>query len=192
VGGRRVIWHFSWLWASSVSTASLVPTTCHQCQPLGSFIKTKKELKGLPMTIVKLAQANAIIDAALAEGRKRNFAPLAVAVLDAGGHLIAFQREDGAGFARFDIAYGKAWGALGMGFGTRELLERDPTFITATAAATQGRIIPSPGGVLILDADNEVVGGVGISGDFGDNDEICAIVGIQTAGFAPLTGATKD
>jgi uncharacterized protein GlcG (DUF336 family) len=159
---------------------------------LRSFIITKQELKGLPMTILKLAQANAIIDAALAEGRKRHFAALAVAVLDAGGHLIAFKREDGAGFARFDIAYGKAWGALGMGFGTRELLERDSTFVTAIAAATQGRMIPSPGGVLILDADKEVVGGVGISGDFGDNDEICAVVGIQTGGFAALTGATKD
>jgi uncharacterized protein GlcG (DUF336 family) len=144
------------------------------------------------MTILKLAQANAMIEAALAEGRKQHFAPLAVAVLDAGGHLVAFKREDGAGFARFDIAYGKAWGALGMGFGTRELLERDSTFITAIAAATQGRMIPSPGGVLILDANNEVVGGVGISGDFGDNDEICAVAGIQAAGFAARPGAAKD
>ncbi|KAB8142992.1 heme-binding protein [Chloroflexia bacterium SDU3-3] len=144
------------------------------------------------MTTLQLAQANAIIDAALAEGRRQGFAPLAVAVLDPGGHMIAFKRDDGAGFARFDIAYGKAWGALGMGFGTRELLERGATFITAIAAATQGRIIPSPGGVLILDAKSEVVGGVGISGDFGDNDEICAVVGIQAAGFTALTGARSD
>jgi uncharacterized protein GlcG (DUF336 family) len=144
------------------------------------------------MAILKLAQANVIIDAALAEGRKRQFAPLAVAVLDAGGHLIAFKREDGAGFARFHIAYGKAWGALGMGFGMRELAERDATFITAIAAATQGRMIPSPGGVLILDTENNVVGGVGISGDVGDNDEICALAGIQAAGFLALPGATKS
>ena len=143
------------------------------------------------MAILKLAQASIIIDAALAEGRKMHFAPLAVAVLDAGGHLIAFKREDGAGFARFDIAYGKAWGALGMGFGTRELAERDATFVTAIAMATQGRMIPSPGGVLILDADNDVIGAVGISGDVGDNDEICALAGIQAAGFAPLPGASK-
>jgi uncharacterized protein GlcG (DUF336 family) len=152
----------------------------------------EQEPKGLLMTNLKLAQANEIIDVALAEGRKRHFAPLAVAVLDAGGHLIAFKREDRAGFARFYIAYGKAWGALGMGFGTRELAERDPTFITAIAAATQGRMIPSPGGVLILDVDNEVVGGVGISGDVGDNDEICAIAGIQAAGLFALPGANKD
>jgi uncharacterized protein GlcG (DUF336 family) len=143
------------------------------------------------MAILKLTQASIIIDAALAEGRKMHFAPLAVAVLDAGGHLMAFKREDGAGFARFDIAYGKAWGALGMGFGTRELAERDATFVTAIAMATQGRMIPSPGGVLILVADNDVVGAVGISGDVGDNDEICALAGIRAAGFAALPGAQK-
>jgi uncharacterized protein GlcG (DUF336 family) len=146
------------------------------------------------MTSLKLAQANAIIATAIAEGRKRHFAPLVVAVLDAGGHLIAFQREDGAGFARFNIAYGKAWGALGMGFGTRELLERAakfPTFVTAISAATQGRMVPSPGGVLIIAADQEVIGAVGISGDTGDNDEICALAGIEAAGLAALPGRAE-
>src|SRR6185503_19411918 len=105
------------------------------------------------MAILKLAQASAIIDAALMEARSRRLAPLAVAVLDAGGHLIAFKREDGAGFVRFDIANGKAWGALGMGFGTRELAERaakSPAFVAALSIASQGRMIPSPGGVLVL------------------------------------------
>lgn len=143
------------------------------------------------MAILKLAQASAIIDAAIAEGRKRHFAPLAVAVLDPGGHLIAFKREDGAGFARFDIAYGKAWGALGMGFGTRELAERAakfPTFVAALSATTQGRMIPSPGGVLIVGADKEVVGAVGISGDIGDNDEVSAIAGIEAVGLSAIPG----
>jgi len=143
------------------------------------------------MAILKLAQASAIIDAAIAEGRKKHFAPLAVAVLDPGGHLIAFKREDGAGFARFDIAYGKAWGALGMGFGTRELAERAakfPTFVAALSATTQGRMIPSPGGVLIVGADKEVVGAVGISGDIGDNDEVCAIDGIEAIGLSAIPG----
>lgn len=145
------------------------------------------------MAVLKLVQASAIVDAAIAEGRKRDFAPLAVAVLDAGGHLVAFKREDGAGFARFDIAYGKAWGALGMGFGTRELAERAakfPTFVAAISTATQGRMIPSPGGVLIVGADQEVVGAVGISGDIGDNDEICARAGIEAVGLAAVPGAT--
>jgi len=144
------------------------------------------------MTTLKLAQAGAIIDAALAEGRKRRLAPLAVAVLDAGGHLIAFKREDGAGFVRFDIANGKAWGALGMGFGTRELAERAakfPAFVAALSAASQGRMIPSPGGVLIAAADGEVVGAIGISGDIGDNDEVCAMAGIAATGLSGIPGA---
>jgi uncharacterized protein GlcG (DUF336 family) len=144
------------------------------------------------MTTLKLAQASAIVDAALAEGRERRLAPLAVAVLDAGGHLIAFKREDGAGFVRFDIANGKAWGALGMGFGTRELADRAtkfPTFVAALSAASQGRMIPSPGGVLIAATDGEVVGAIGISGDIGDNDEACAIAGIVAAGLSGIPGA---
>lgn len=147
------------------------------------------------MALLKLAQASAIIDAAIAEGRKRNFAPLAVAVLDSGGHLIAFKREDGAGFARFDIAYGKAWGALGMGFGTRELAARAakfPTFVAALSTATHGRMIPSPGGVLIVDADKQAMGAVGISGDIGDNDEVCAMAGIEAVGLSAVPGSTGD
>lgn len=142
----------------------------------------------------KLSDATIIIDAALAEARSRSLAPLAVAVLDAGGHLIAYQREDGAGIVRFDIAYGKAWGSLGMGFGTRELTERaakNPAFITVLATVSGGRMVPSPGGVLVVNKEGIVIGAVGISGDIGDNDEICAIVGIEKAGLraAPKTVA---
>lgn len=134
----------------------------------------------------KLSDATTIIDAALAEARTRSLAPLAVAVLDAGGHLVAYKREDGAGIVRFDIAYGKAWGSLGMGFGTRELTERaakNPAFVTVLATVSGGRMVPSPGGVLVVDAQGEMIGAVGISGDIGDNDEICAVVGIEKAGF---------
>lgn len=134
----------------------------------------------------KLRDATNIIDAALVEARARSLAPLAVAVLDAGGHLIAYKREDGAGIVRFDIAYGKAWGSLGMGFGTRELTERaakNPAFITVLSTVSGGRMVPSPGGVLVVDAEGIVIGAVGISGDIGDNDEICALAGIEKAGF---------
>lgn len=142
--------------------------------------------------MLSLSSASDIIDAALAKGREKNFAPLAVAVLDAGGHLVAYKREDGAGIVRFDIAYGKAWGSLGMGFGSRELTERaakNGTFITVLSSVSAGRMVPSPGGVLILDGKGGVIGAVGISGDIGDNDELCAIVGIEQAGFraAPKT-----
>ncbi len=105
------------------------------------------------MAKLKLKDAETMMDAALAEGRKLKLAPLAVAVLDAGGHVIAFKREDGAGIVRFDIAYGKAWGALGMGFGTREITaraEKFPAFIhfalcdqSGTRSAFAGRCADS-------------------------------------------------
>jgi uncharacterized protein GlcG (DUF336 family) len=144
------------------------------------------------VAILKLTQAETIIDAALAEGRRKNLALLAVAVLDAGGHLIAFKREDGATFLRFELAYGKAWGALGMGFGTRELAERaakNPAFVGALSAVSQGRMVPSPGGVLIVGPGAEVLGAVGISGDTGENDEICALAGIKAVGLSAVPGA---
>ncbi len=147
------------------------------------------------METFKLAQANAIIDGAIAQRRRRNLSPLAVAVLDAGGHLVAFKREDGAGFLRFKIAYGKAWGALGMGFGTRELTERAaqfPVFFQTLSAVSQGRIIPSPGGVLIADKQRNVMGAAGISGDTGINDEHCAITGIEAVGLLAIPGIVEE
>lgn len=141
------------------------------------------------MTSLPLAVASKIATVALAEGRRLALAPLTVVVLDAGGHVVTAMREDGSGILRFEIAYGKAWGALGMGFGTRELADRaakSPAFLSAISAASGGRTIPSPGGVLVLGADGAVAGAVGISGDTGDRDEACALTGIQAAG---LTGA---
>ena len=117
---------------------------------------------------------------------------MTVAVLDSGGHLVAFKREDRSGLLRYDIAFGKAWGALGMGFGSRELAERSqkmPGFFGALAAASGGRLIPVPGGVLIKNAAGEVVGAVGISGDTADKDEACAVAGIEAAGMKAQTGA---
>src|SRR5262245_20509342 len=143
------------------------------------------------MIKLKLTHAETIVDAALAEARKLKLAPIAVAVLDAGGHVMVFKREDGAGIVRFDIAYGKAWGALGMGFGTREITERAakfPFFIDALTTISHGRAVPSPGGVLILDEQKDVIGAVGISGDTGDKDELCALAGIKAAGFGAAPG----
>jgi uncharacterized protein GlcG (DUF336 family) len=147
------------------------------------------------MTSLTLAQASTIADAALAEGRKLKLAPLTVAVLDAGGHLVAFKREDGSGILRFDIAFGKAWGTLGMGFGSRQIAERaakGPAFFAAIAAASGGRIVPVPGGVLIRGRDNAVIGAVGISGDASDKDEACAMAGIAAAGFTADPGAATS
>jgi uncharacterized protein GlcG (DUF336 family) len=141
---------------------------------------------------VTLAQASTIVDVALKKGRDTNCAPLTVAVLDAGGHLVAFKREDKSGILRYDIANGKAWGALGMGFGSRELADRagkNPLFFGVLATVSQGRLIPVPGGVLVKDADGAVLGAVGISGDTSDKDETCAIAGIEAAGLKAVVGA---
>jgi uncharacterized protein GlcG (DUF336 family) len=143
------------------------------------------------MAGLTLAQASTIIDAALKKGREMNLAPLTVVVLDAGGHPVALQREDGSGIMRVEIATGKAWGGLGMGFGSRELFERSskqPMFVTALAAISQGRMVPVPGGVIIRGAGGDIVGAVGISGDTSDNDEVCAVAGIEAAGLKPQAG----
>jgi len=135
---------------------------------------------------VTLAQASTIVDVALKKARDSNLAPLTVAVLDSGGHLVAFKREDKSGILRFDIAYGKAWGALGMGFGSRTLAGRaakTPQFFTMLAAASHGRMVTNPGGVLIKDASGAIVGACGISGDTSDKDEMCAVAGIEAAGL---------
>jgi uncharacterized protein GlcG (DUF336 family) len=143
------------------------------------------------MAGLTLEQASTIVDVALKKGRETGCAPLTVAVLDAGGHLVAFKREDRSGILRFDIAFGKAWGALGMGFPTRTLdqrAERHPVFFQMVAAASQGRFIAAPGGVLIRDAGGDIIGAVGISGDSSDKDEVCAVAGIATAGLKADTG----
>ncbi len=135
-----------------------------------------------------LAEAERMIDGALAAGRAAGLLPLAVAVLDSGGQLVAFKREDGCGVLRFDIAFGKAWGALGMGISSRTIRDRlgnRPAFQGALAAASGGRFVPVPGGVLALGAGRTVVGAIGISGDASDRDEYAAIMGVQAAGLAP-------
>jgi uncharacterized protein GlcG (DUF336 family) len=139
-----------------------------------------------------LDQASTIVDMALKKGRETKCAPLTVAVLDAGGHLVAFKREDRSGIMRFDIAFGKAWGALGMGFPSRTLGERaekHPVFFQAIAAVSQGRFVPAAGGVLIRDDGGDIIGAVGISGDNSDKDEVCAVAGIAAAGLKADTGA---
>lgn len=136
-----------------------------------------------------LQQAETIVDSALAFGRERAFEPLTVAVLDAGGHMVAFKREDDSGILRPEIATGKAYGALGFGLDGRSLTEKNEKFLSAVAAASGGRMIPVPGGVLIRDpASNAVVGAVGISGDSSGNDEAAAIHGIEKAGLTVTAG----
>jgi uncharacterized protein GlcG (DUF336 family) len=145
------------------------------------------------MAGITLEQATTIVEAALRKARETGCAPLAVAVLDDGGHLKAFAREDGAGIIRPQIAIGKAWGALGMGMGSRAFARRvaaepqQQAFFGALNAMSGGRVVPAAGGVLIRDGLGVVVGAVGISGDVSDKDEACALAGIAAA---QLTGDT--
>jgi len=143
---------------------------------------------------VTLAQASTIVDAVLKKARELKQMPQTVVVLDSGGHLVCAKREDGSGIIRFEVAVGKAYGALGMGWGSRTMMERaaqNPNFINSIAAASGGRLVPNPGGVLIRGGGGGVIGAVGISGDTGDNDEIVAVAGIEAAGLKADPGGAK-
>lgn len=144
------------------------------------------------MSTLSLAQASAIVDEALAEGRRRQLSPLCVVALDAGGHAIALKREDRASHARPLIATAKAAGCLSMGFGGREIARRAqsaPAFFDALSGLLPQGLLPVPGGVLIRDAAGVLLGAVGISGDSSDNDELCALAGIAAAGLVADSGA---
>jgi uncharacterized protein GlcG (DUF336 family) len=142
---------------------------------------------------VTLSQADQIADATLASGRERKAQPLTVVVLDAGGHVVVMKRSDNSGILRCEIAFGKAWGALGMGLPSRTLFARaadNPNFFTALSAASGGRVVPNPGGVLLRDPSGSIIGAVGVSGDTADMDEDCAMDGIRAAGLTGDCGKT--
>jgi len=139
------------------------------------------------MSSLTLAQANQIITAALAKSRAAGYKPMGIAVLDEGGALKAFAREDGASMFRFEVAQAKAWGAVGMGISSRTLGERakgNPNFFVALAATAHGKFLPQPGAVVIKDAAGQVIGAVGASGGSGDEDEEICIAGVAAAGLA--------
>ena len=137
---------------------------------------------------ISLETARTVTAGVRAAAGERGFKPLTVVVLDAGGHVVSVEREDGASNNRFEIAYGKAYGALALGMGSRSLMaraEQQPYFITSAAAAIGGRLVPVPGGVLVKDEAGVVLGCVGVSGDTSDNDELAAIAGITSASLVP-------
>ncbi len=141
--------------------------------------------------MISLTTAMTIVDRALGLARERGLHPLTVAVLDGAGCLVALKREDGSSFLRPQIAQAKAWGALGMGMGSRKLAQRaasHPAFMGALIALSEGRMIPVPGGVLIRSSGNLILGAVGISGDHPDHDEACAVAGIEAAGLTADRG----
>lgn len=137
---------------------------------------------------VALEQASKIIDVALAEARKRKLRPMTVLVLDGGGDLVAFKREDHTGINRYSIANAKAYGSLVMNRPSRtigEIGRNGQLFVESLMASTDGRINPSPGGVLIKNAEGLIIGAVGSSGDESYNDEAIAIAGVKAVGLFP-------
>lgn len=138
------------------------------------------------MNELTLAQAQTILSAALAHSAERKFKPMGIVVLDASGNLKAFANQDGASMFRFEVARGKAWGAVGMGVSSRVLAQRakdNPNFFVTLAATAQGKFLPQTGAVLIKTAAGETVGAVGASGGTGDEDEEICIAGVKAAGL---------
>lgn len=139
------------------------------------------------MSALTLETANQIAAGALAAARSMGIPPVTVVVLDASGHLKVIQREDGASMFRFDVALGKAWGAIGMGAASRVLADRakeNPNFFVALAATAGGKFLPQPGAVLIRDEDGEIIGSAGASGGTGDEDEAICAQGVESAGLS--------
>lgn len=138
--------------------------------------------------MMTLERAAAVVAATLAAGAELGLKPLSVAVLDAGGHLIAFQRQDGASTLRPQIAVAKAAGALALGVSSRKIAEmaaERPSFIASLGPISAAGIVPAAGGVIVVDAGGVIIGAVGVTGDTSDQDERCALAGIAAAG---LTG----
>lgn len=136
--------------------------------------------------MINLQQARAMVSGALAKGHELGLKPLSVAVLDAGGHLLAFEREDGAAPGRFEIAQGKAYGAVMLGMpGSAQMAraEAQGYFMAAVNGVYGGKVVPVPGGVLVKGADGAVIGAVGVTGDTSDNDAEAALAGIAAAGL---------
>ncbi len=138
--------------------------------------------------MLRLDQANQIVEGALKKAAAMNVRPIAVVVLDAAGHIVSAQRQDGASMFRFDVALGKAWAAVAMGASSRALANRargNPNFFVTLAATAGGKFLPQTGAALIRDAEGNILGSAGASGGTGDEDEACCVAGIQAAGLVP-------
>ena len=141
------------------------------------------------MTDLTLAAAQTLVATALKTARERNLKPLAVVVYDARGALKCLAAEDGTSLRRAEVARGKANGALALGLGSKRA-EEQPHFVAAVSHLVgPDALVPVPGGVLIRDSAGRLLGAVGVSGDTSDNDEICALAGIEAAGLKGDTGA---
>lgn len=146
------------------------------------------------MVKLTLELAEKIAAKTLEQSRSAGGKPLALAILDEAGHVKLLLREDGASMFRTDIALGKAWGAVAMGASSRviaQVAQQNPNFVNSLVAASNGRLVPNPGGVLIRDG-GEIIGAVGVSGDMADRDESFAVAGIEAAGITADIGTPSS
>ena len=138
---------------------------------------------------LNLAQANALIEAALAKGAELGLKPLTATVLDPGGYLIAAQRQDTCSNMRVKLAQGKAAGALALGMPSRvigKMAEERPHFIASISAMGEGGMVPAGGGVIIADSEGTIFGAIGVTGDTSENDKACAFAAIESQGLTAL------
>jgi uncharacterized protein GlcG (DUF336 family) len=143
------------------------------------------------MCNVTLDQARTIVAEAFGKAGEMGLKPLTVVVLDSAGAIKVLERTDGSSLMRPEIAIGKANGAIQLGMGSRGIFKRaqeQPYFIQAMNALAKGSLVPVPGGVLIRSSDGAILGAVGVTGDTSDNDETCAIAGIEAAGLKADAG----
>ncbi|MBR9864082.1 MAG: heme-binding protein [Rhodobacteraceae bacterium] len=139
------------------------------------------------MAGLNLAKCRKIVRAAFAKGKEMGLQPLSVVVLDQGGNVLAFERQDGASAGRFQIADGKANAAVMLGMPSSRAMERaeiQPYAMNALNGAYRGRFVPLSGGVLVKDRKGTIMGAVGVTGDTSENDAICAVAGIEAAAFS--------
>src|SRR5271170_3828231 len=138
------------------------------------------------MRALSLDQANTIIAATFAAAKKHRCRPMSAIVLDAGGRVKAFQKEDGASMLRFEVCYGKAYASLALGRPSKLVLQKaneKPLFMQSIENLADYPLFLEGGGQLIRAPDGEVVGAAGVTGDSNELDDICAIAGIHAAGL---------
>jgi uncharacterized protein GlcG (DUF336 family) len=137
------------------------------------------------MRAISLDEVMTIINGCFAAAKQCELRPLTAVVLDAGGRLKAALKQDGCAMLRFEVAYGKAYAALSMGRPSRMVLQKQrekPVFMENLIALADGPMFLEAGGQLIRDVTGEVIGAIGVTGDAGEMDDLCAIAGIHAAG----------
>jgi uncharacterized protein GlcG (DUF336 family) len=133
------------------------------------------------MTDITLAQAQTVVDAALAASTEAGTL-MNIAVVDAGGNLKAFARQDGAWLGSIDIAIKKARTARFFDMESGAIGElSQPGGPLFNIEVSNGGLITFPGGIP-LSLDGTVVGAIGVSGSTVDDDRAVAQAGVAALG----------